>query len=744
VLVRDEAGNPVQADVIAFEKQQPTPDDMRWAQSYGHHYDIALAACPTAAAKRYRSDADGVVRIAGGDNVQCFGISDVAISTSLTLAEATVITMRPHRQVALEAITAEGRPAANLPLAIIDDSTGRSVAGGVTNIIGRCTIYVPWTDNETSPALSIQPLLVTKTLTGIPIAGGYFDGKPRLQRVQLPPVGSVRIQLAATARTSDKPAHVSLSALTDAGLIANSRSQPAQTVAHGEMLVPYVALNQQLRVFVFAANNHTQSAQGPTRPGEEVTITVHGKPVTVTGRLLDKDGQPIANRDAFAVAAMQHSQHEWQLRTDQEGKFSSDVHVLHMRAGKVRVQIDFADRPSTSPLSSFINNTTTNSREPRVARIVDWPTHGTVDLGDLTMQLAPALLEGKVVDLDGQPVADLIVQAPTGWGTPSKYQAKTAADGSFAFYDAAPDAHEKKPSLSLRVSSEHWRTSQGANAAMGDTADLQVRPICSAKFHLESERLSPMLRAYLVGKDGRRHASYPRGGVCSFRGLAPGKYSLQLELAGALATRIDDLELVHRKANAPAGAAVAWLDDVLKTKLQIRTTAGEPLDATGATASAEQNTKFVPSYTTGELQLPYLAGQEILIQAPLHRSQRVKATSDAKTVIMQPRADLRISAPAGLALPPETWVRFDGSSEQQQLRPVGATRVRPDADGETYMSLIVADGRGGFDEVHSQAIKLPVHAKPTAIVLQLTAEIVAHANRLAAAGRAKRAARIRR
>ncbi|MGK0157457.1 MAG: hypothetical protein ACI9SE_004438, partial [Neolewinella sp.] len=114
------------------------------------------------------------------------------------------------------------------------------------------------------------------------------------------------------------------------------------------------------------------------------------------------------------------------------------------------------------------------------------------------------------------------------------------------------------------------------------------------------------------------------------------------------------------------------------------------------------------------------------------------------TVVMQPRADLRISTPAGLALPRETWVRFDGSSEQQQLRPAVPTTVRPDASGETYLTLIVADGRGGFDEVHSQVVKLPKHAQPLAVMLQVDAEIVANANQIAAAGRAKLAARMRR
>lgn len=559
----------------------------------------------------------------------------------------------------------------------------------------------------------------------------------------------MRIQLAATVRTSDRAPNVLLSALTDAGRIASAGSRPLQTIALGELLVPYVALNQQVHVSVIAANNHnhsqsqsqSQRATGPTKPGEQITITVPGKPVTVTGRLRNKHGQPIADRQAFALLANRNRQHVLKLHTDQSGSFSVDLHVAHIHAGPVRVQIDFADSQSASPIARFMGSTT-NSREPRAARVVDWPADGRVELGDLTMELAPELLHGTVVDLDGRPVADLAVQAETGWAAPSKYQATTAADGSFAFYAATPEEREKA-SVYIRMTAKHWRTAHGAAVAIGDAAELRVKPICSARFRLDNDLLSSMLRVYFIGKNGDRHAGYPQADACIFRGLPPGKYSLQLELAGGLVKRIDDLELVHRQANTAAGdAAITWLDEVLMTKLQIRSPDGTPLDAKGATASAEQQTKFVHSRTTGELQLPYLAGQELLVQAPTYRSQRVKPTSDATAVVMQPRANLRISTPVGLALPRETWVRFDGSPEQQQLRPAGATTVRPDASGETYMSLVVPDGGGGFDEVHSQAIKLPKHAQPIAVLLQLDAEIVANANRLAAAGRAKHAARM--
>jgi hypothetical protein len=740
MFVRDEAGNAAQADVIVYQKQKPLSWQMQWAQNYSPYHFVALAASQNAGAKRYRSNEDGVVRIAKGDNLQCFGISDDGLSRSIRLDGFTVITMRPHRRVILEAIDAQGRPAANLPVAINDDVTQRRAAGAITNAIGRGTIYVPWTTHETPPTLSIRPLLIGATPIAIAIADDYFDGLPRLLRIKLPQVGSVRIQLAASVRTSDKPPNVSLSALTDAGSLASTGSQ---TIEFGEMVVPYVALNQQVHVFVIAANNHSQRASGPTKPGEQVTITVHGEPVTMTGRLLDKDGQPIADRNAFALVAMRNGQHASKLRTDQSGRFSVDLHIAYMRAGRARVQIDCIETRTASPIGLFMGETT-NSREPRAARIVAWPTAGRVDLGDLTMQLAPELLHGTVVDLDGRPVAGLTVQAKTGWAEPSKYRATTAVDGSFAFYEEAPKAREKA-SIYIRVTSKHWRMAHGAEAAIGDAADLQVRPICSARFQLDNAQLSSMLRAYLVGKSGDRHAGYPDAGACRFRGLPPGKYSLQLELAGGLVKRIDDLELVHRLANAPAGeAAINWLDEMPRTKLQIRSPDGMPIDAKGAIASGEQQSKFVHSRPTGELQLPYIDGQELLIQAPTFRSQRIKPTSDATTVVMQPRADLRISTPAGLALPRETWVRFDGSSEQQQLRPAGPTTVRPDASGETYLTLIVADGRGGFDEVHSQVVKLPKHAQPLAVMLQVDAEIVANANQIAAAGRAKLAARMRR
>ena len=739
LLVRDEDGRAMQADVIVYEQVTPARSVMEWAQGYGSHYHVAIAARSESRAERYRTDADGTVRIAKRRVVQCIAIGDGAVSHPVAAGLLKVLTMRPHRRVMLEAIGAQGRPAAYLAMAIVD-GRDRAVAHAVTDVIGRCTFYVPWASDNDQPALSVRPLIVARTPPTMAIAGDYFEGKSRMMRIELPPVGSVRVQLAKPVKTSGTPPYVSLFALTQSGRIATASVSQPHSLVDGERVIPFVALGQRVKVSVAAAEHHMQIGAGPTKAGEVVTIKVDTDPVTVVGQLLDTDGKPIAKRDLSAWISSATTSHSWELHTDQDGRFAVDLFAPLIVPGPTRVEID-ATKLSTDLVPHGHFQDTVNSRAPRAARVVEWPDTGRVDLGTLRMQLAAEMLTGTVVDSAGDPVAGVTLQAKTGWARPSLYRAVSAADGKFAFY-AENDGAAANSNLQLRVSAKDWRRIGVIEADIGDSVEVQVAPICSIEFRLANELLAAMLGVYLIGKDGGRHRSYPRDGTFQFRGLPPGGYTLQLELAGGVVKRVEDIEVVHARPNTQAG--IAWLDGVHMVTIQVRTPEGTAIEAKGSIVSAESRSSSVPSTAAGELRLPYLDGQELLLESAEHRSKQIKPTSDTMQVVMQPRADLRVRAPAGLTLPRETRVRFDGSPEAVRLRAAGATRLRPDASGATYLTLIIPDGRGGYDEVHSQAVQLPDDAQPMELVLQVTAEIVAEANRLAALGRATRAARLRR
>ena len=393
------------AEVLWTTMSMFVPPEARQAQST-HPDDIARRF-----GWRTRSDARGMARVAGdqlGATVHAldqgrYGMVNVGGRQAAT-PEGWRLVLAADRTLRVLVLDGHDQPAAGIPVAIRlgdpDPARNAQLQGTRNRLVtahdGTATfVHLQlWHRPEVRPGTEDRTTShVVVALPGLDAAAVAFDREapPATPIVlRLPPTGSLLAQLRHEGQPStadvrflvvgtdtDPTAHV----LARSGLGGGTACD-----ADGWARFPHVPIGRALTVYANSNGNVLErSVPGPTRAGDEVRVEFTTDDViTLVGRLLGPDAQPLANAEVgvgFHVDGAPSGGRAF--RTDAQGRFRCPLvpspqpraplkHLLltHSHPGAITLRASIAPRDVVA---------------------------GRNDLGDVTLDAGPLVVSGRVV-----------------------------------------------------------------------------------------------------------------------------------------------------------------------------------------------------------------------------------------------------------------------------------------------------------------------------------------------------------
>ena len=317
--------------------------------------------------------------------------------------------------VPVRVVDTNGAPVANAPVLLTESARPvlQGFVSATTNADGFAWIKrsfgVP-TSVGTKANLSVTLNILSETPISVPVD---LDNLPSEAIILVkPPTGQVEV-IVFNDRGQPKNGESlillsSLSKRTD-GVSdwSESRSPLIQRTKDGRAFFPHVGLGMLLRAKVSSEDyieNPFEDKPGPNREGEVITISVTPKAgrAILVGRILNTEGQVAKNlqlqtRFRHYKQGSMRTERGLSLLTD-EGGFFQMVVPEPFRAGMERALTITMPATKRKPMRSV--NVDLGFRLPA----------GEHNLGDLVVDEAPILFEGRVVDGFGQPIAAVQVE----------------------------------------------------------------------------------------------------------------------------------------------------------------------------------------------------------------------------------------------------------------------------------------------------------------------------------------------
>jgi len=249
----------------------------------------------------------------------------------------------------------------------------------------------------------------------LPIDLNQLPGSPPVLR--MPPTGSVQVSLqdeAGEASSENLILQLSAVGAIDPAVkttgfqeweFLSKNVMESVRDKSGKKTIPFVALNQIMRVFV-VNEGQTQTAakdfRGPEAADQiiSVSLTLASDFPILTGRFLDASGTPLMEKRVVAgllrVPSFGNEIHQPSITTDGQGRF--------------RVPLNQRYDSSQQYTCKFTHKADKDSSEV-VARITlpEVLGVGELDLGDVTLEQEPLLASGVVLDANGQPAPSVRV-----------------------------------------------------------------------------------------------------------------------------------------------------------------------------------------------------------------------------------------------------------------------------------------------------------------------------------------------
>jgi len=704
VLVRDLAGEAVQADVFVFAK----PAQMarfELASAGGDYGALHLARDVT----RLRTDADGEVRIERAAALCVLAIGDGTMSgvvdVDATADALRVVHVRPFARVQVEALDANGRPAAALPLWLAVATTRSEIAGGFTDRTGRCELRFERSRLPRDLPVELVAGVVARAPVTLRVPNDAWRGPPQLLQLRLPPTGAVTLDVidADGARTAGR--NHSLTPPTPEGraVLPSWQFWPSRVDDDGATF-PFVALGERLVASATDGSGWRRcEAAGPTTAGETVHLTAAPPPtIEITGVVVDQTERPLADRD---LEVWLHDEFMARpARSDADGHFR--VMVPSMPRGKPKLVVRLLQPLHARPVGAFVE-------------LPHWQP-GELALGRLTLVEAPLLASGRLLATTDAPVAGQAIRgrAPERW---YDLHAVTDDDGRFRFFDPVPG----DGLLYVFVPPEHWQETRQNHITIGAEHNVvRVEPSGTLTVSMQRPLLAQALRARVVHEQGRRRGATCAGGTFRFPQLQTGRHRLEVTLADRVVLR-DEVVVEHLQPNAPPRLQdVHWFDEVAVAHLHVVDPDGQPLGGQCYVRGEPDDSPALACDADGRRDVPFLPGQRIAVRNHRFRTEEFAAEAAAIEVRMRPRARLRLhlDPPEGLELPTGLRVRFDDNRGGVPWRGSGETLLSPAGDDHALIRLCLAL-RDGDVELHQEYVPIRDDDVVTDVTLQVDASV---------------------
>ncbi len=731
VVVKNLATNKnMQADVYVVAKSAV---DLQTLQFLHQHflldYDTVLASRH---GKRYRTDARGMVHVDMPEDGLCLAMAGDYFGRRHKQPKATYIGANECAVVRAEVIDGQGKPAANVIVGIGPAHNDGQFACGCTDATGRMVARIA--KNVLGPEMLLRAAIAS-TDGAVSIPNSYYDGKPALLQIQLPPTGVVRLSIhdpAGIAR--EGPRTVGLQFYVDNQPGTHRLVKPTAWV-DGKAVFPYVATGTDVQATVWgsASTPYKARAKGPSKAGEqtELIITLGAERLVLTGRLLTAEGQPVPAKQFWVRISGLAKVQTTHGGIDPQGRFALALETEHLDVAATR----FEFFPGAS--------TYDESGDVAVAQVTaDRIDVGTVDVGDLTLQPQRVMLRGRVVAADGKPIAHANVNAPLTWSPNVVYghRVETDKDGWFTMHELASTDGTKsktKDTLPLRIEPSTWPPNvHNVVATIGKLDHLfEIGRNVSLVISIKDQRFAPLLTYQAIPKQGKRVAvlGRPAGTTVAFLDLPAGPYDVVVRLGRHELARVLKVEVPTAGLPTepdPRLRDITWQTELQTADVRVLSNTGKPLGANAHVATGnKRNASWLVCDANGLLTLPYTDGDHFFFRHAGYRSASVIPATEITEVRLPPRALLKLSLPKGLKLPKDVEVHasselsvFGVADQKLSWRPAGPNHIRPEAMHQTVLRLTLRDLRGKHIEFHRQTIQLPMSDKPTDVVININQE----------------------
>ncbi|MCA8953232.1 MAG: carboxypeptidase regulatory-like domain-containing protein [Planctomycetes bacterium] len=741
VTVRTDAAAPVAAaDVWVVDLDRIDEATRAFLRLHWHRLEVAVLASRFGV--HYRTAANGTVVVAMPEHGACFAMREHDTGTSLRTGDATIVTLDRCGIVNVEVVDADGRPVEGLPLSVRNSPvrTGPAFGAGVTDRTGRARLVTALQWVRGVDGARVRAAIVADEPVFVPLPSDYFDAEhtsPLLQ-LRLPPTGSALVTFGGLGEMPGFRPKSTLAVDADAGPFAGHDTEiewPVRCDERGDFY-PAVAVGTALCASVQLADSNTGWLRlrgvGPVEAGEQATLALalDGGTVAVAGRLLDADGTPAREARVRLTFQSPHRLTGQDLTTAADGRFTSAIDLAPFGGGDVRLEV------VRVPVSA-------GPEHPAAIATLSADARGVLDLGELRIAPQCALLGGRVVDDTGAPVAgvDLTLSgsSPEVERVPLiGLSTRTDAAGRFVFRRDRPIC----TMFGIHVGGLEWRSTTVVSAAPGQLdLVIEVARVGSFALTLAQPDDAGLLRAELVPTDRDRAAALgdSKGGRIRFARVAPGRYDLVLKLLTRELTRIPGVEVPEN--GGPADPRLVDLDWHAFVQLA---------DVTVRAPGGQARVRVVDGAAAGPIQcrhgrlttVPYLAGMRLFAGSPQGRSVEIVPAGIPIDVELQPRAELCLREPEGLALPSGVFAAIappgGGRDILERRQPGEDWIVRPDAHGSARLEFVMRDDDGRFRRLFFQDVDLPVGSERIDVVLELDEAIVELAEEITVAVRKKR------
>ncbi|MFK7738845.1 MAG: hypothetical protein AB8H80_00880 [Planctomycetota bacterium] len=721
-----------------------------------------------------RSDKRGIARIA----VEAFHVHVLAskngksgegsFSLPATLNAPYIVQLEPDVEFAVLVRNADGAPAIDIPVHLLacDRSTPRTTpwwnprarrtdaAGRVTFRHGRRARRTPfgklvghWQFTAGLPTGADG----TYGRESVRVAADPKTGQPMAEQpitITLPATGELDLQLLMHGVPLSHSVDLELRIASQDGVDSIQQPfLPCTFDATGSMRFPHAPLDRQ---FTLGGNHWQKRFDGPKNPNEvaRISIELAELAVSLTGRLLDANGEPAANArfegtGSFAKQEFGKEGEQWteplDFRTDEQGRFVGllcphpQQASLKLRALQLEQRGDPELPTATLSLPAAWN---------------DHPlSPGSNELGDLPLARAPFLCSGRL-DLRAPPPADTYIlvfdfhsstqAGDPEWRRTSGVQQIVRKDGTFDIYGfGAPGRYRARAFGRRLLETDPVEFAYGDRdvilpAALGTIVSVTAKTPAATRFEhfevhyqlrdKETDEPSQMRRASSEPGTLRWHAP----------SVAPGNYRLQLTTKTGLHIKrvfeVTDNDKQHLDLGTidlteHVQALIVQLEVELSQPGQLHRNRSIAALCLPHEASAETETDVLSKLRLerGRNVLPLLRrrAHDLLIVAPGYLPVPLPAASKTVTARLRPSPTASLTLTEHIKLPADVQLVAEATAtmpaDAYRRRFVEAA-IQAQIDDSTQKLLTGSTTRASFEQGKA---KLQLGAGPHALALFL-------------------------